>query len=47
MFLLLIAQIFIPIAELAISTGIPTKKEKAEMETHPVKVEAKIRKCLL
>ena len=42
-----IAQIFNPIAELAIPIGIPTKKAKAEMETHPVIVEPKIRKCLI
>ena len=40
-----IIQIFNPIAELVISIGIPTKEAKAEMETHPVTVEAKIRKC--
>ena len=39
-----IAQIFNPIAELLIPLGIPAKKTKAEMETHPVIVEAKIRK---
>ena len=35
-------QIFIVTVELEISTGIPTKEAKAEMETHPVTVEAKI-----
>ena len=40
-----IAQIFNPIPELVIPTGIPTEEEKVEMETHPVIVEAKIRKC--
>ena len=40
-----IAQIFNPIAELVIPIGIPIKEAKAEMETHPVIVEAKIRKC--
>ena len=40
-----ITQIFNPIAELVIPTGIPTKEEKAEMETHPVIVETEIRKC--
>ena len=40
-----IAQVFNPIAELVISIGIPDKVAKAEMETHPVIVEAKIRKC--
>ena len=36
---LVIAQIFNPIAELVNRIGIPTKKAKAEMETHPVIVE--------
>ena len=40
-----ITQIFNPIVELAIPIGIPTKEAKAEMETHPVIVEPKIRKC--
>ena len=39
-----IAQIFNPIAELVIPIGMPIKEAKAEMETHPVTVEAKIRK---
>ena len=38
-----IAQIFSPIAELVIPTGIPTKEKKAEIETHPIIVEAKKR----
>ena len=29
-----IAQIFNPLAEIVIPTGIPTKEAKAEMETH-------------
>ena len=41
-----VAQIFNPIAELEISMGIPIKEEKPEMETHPVIVEAKIKKFL-
>ena len=41
----LIVQIFNPIAELVIPVEIPTKEKKAEMETHPVIAEAKIRKC--
>ena len=41
-----IAQISNPIAELVIPTGIPTKEAKAEMETHPVIVEAKNKKVL-
>ena len=40
-----IAQIFNPIIELVTPIGVPTKEAKAEMETHPVIVEAKIRKC--
>ena len=37
-----IAQVFNPIAELIIPIGIPTKEAKAELEPHPVIVEAKI-----
>ena len=40
-----IAQIFNPIAELVIPTGIPSKEAKAEIEKYPVIEEAKIRKC--
>ena len=40
-----IAQIINPIAEHVISLGIPTKEAKAEIETHLVTTEAKIRKC--
>ena len=40
-----IVQIFNPIVELIIPTGIPIKEAKAEIEIHPVIVEAKIRKC--
>ena len=40
-----ITQTFNPIAELAISTGRPIKETKAEMKTHPVTIETKIRKC--
>ena len=39
-----IAKIFNPIAELVIPIGITTKEAKAEMETDPVIIEAKIRK---
>ena len=39
-----IAQIFNPVAELVMSIGIPIKEAKAEMDTHTVNVEAKIRK---
>ena len=42
-----IAQIFNPIAELVILIGIQTKEAKAEFETHPVIVEAKISNCLI
>ena len=38
----IIMQIFIVTVELEISTEIPTKEAKVEMETHPVTVEAKI-----
>ena len=40
-----ISHIFNPIAELVIPIGIPIKEAKAEIEIHPVIVEAKIRKC--
>ena len=40
-----IAPIFNPNAELVIPLGTPTKEAKTEMETHPVIVEGKIRKC--
>ena len=43
--LVVTAQIFNPIAELAIPIGIPSKTGKAEIEVDPVNVEAKIRKC--
>ena len=33
------------VTELVISIGIPTKEAKAEVKTHPVTVEIKIRKC--
>ena len=35
-------EIFNVIAELAIPNGLPTKKVKEEIETHPVTVEAEI-----
>ena len=38
-------QIFNPTAELVISKRMPTKEAKAEIETQPVKAEAKISKC--
>ena len=34
-----IAKIFNPVAELVTPIGIPTKEDKAEMETNPVIVE--------
>ena len=39
-----ITQISNPIDELVIHTRIPTKEAKAEIETHPVIIESKIRK---
>ena len=39
-----IAQIFNPIAKFVISIGVPSKKPNAEIEIHPVIVEAKIRR---
>ena len=40
--LAVITQIFDPIAEHAISVGIPTKEAKAEMEKHPLTKEINI-----
>ena len=40
-----VAQIFNPIAELAIPVEMPIKEEKAENQIDPVIVETKIRKC--
>ena len=40
-----ITEVFNSVSELVIPIGIPTKEAKAEMETHPVIVEPKIRKC--
>ena len=40
-----IGQIFNPIAERVIPIGIPIKEAKAEIEIHPLIVEAEIRKC--
>ena len=40
-----IAQIFNQVTELIIPLGIPTKEANAEMETHIVIVEPKIRSC--
>ena len=38
-----IAEIFNRIAEILITIGIPSKVAKAEIQTHPVIAEAKIR----
>ena len=38
-----IAQMFNPMAELVIPTGIPSKEAKADIEIHLVIVEAKVR----
>ena len=40
-----IAQIFNPVALLAISIGIPSKEARAEIKIYPVIVEAKINNC--
>ena len=40
-----VAQIFHPIAELAIPIEMPIKEEKAENQIDPVIVETKTRKC--
>ena len=40
-----IIQICNPTVELVIPIGMPTKEGKAEMETHPVIIEPKIRNC--
>ena len=45
--LAIIVQIFNPIAELVIPTGIPSNEAKAEIEIHPVPVEAKVRNCYI
>ena len=41
--LAVIAQNFNPVPEIIIPIGIPTKEEKAQMETNPVIAEPKIR----
>ena len=38
-------EVFIVSAELTTPAGIPTKEAKAEIETYPVTVQAKISKC--
>ena len=40
-----IAKIFSPTTELVTPKGTPTKEAKAEIETQPVKVEAKLSNC--
>ena len=40
-----IAQSFIPTAELVIPTGTQTNEANAEIKTQPVTVETKISKC--
>ena len=40
-----ITQIFIVASELVIPIGMATNKANAEIETQPVTLEAKIRKC--
>ena len=41
----MIVQILIPTAELVIPTGIQTNGANAKIETQPVTVEVKMRKC--
>ena len=41
----MIAQIFIPTAELAIPTETQTNEANAEIETQPVTIETKISRC--
>ena len=43
----IITEIFDPTTELVITAIIPTKEAKAEIETHPVTVESRIRKCAI
>ena len=43
--LVLITQMFIVVAEMAVPTGITTKEAKTEIETYPVTMEAKISEC--
>ena len=40
-----IAQISNPTSQLALPTGIPTNDSNANIETHPLTAEMKIRKC--
>ena len=41
----MLAQIYIPTAELSISTGIATNEANTEIEAQPVTAETKISKC--
>ena len=43
--LVVITQMFIAVAEMAVPTGITTKEAKTEIETYPVTMEAKISEC--
>ena len=43
--LVVITQMFIVVAEMAVPTGITTKEAKTEIETCPVTMEAKISEC--
>ena len=43
--ILQLLHIFDPNAEFLIPIGIPTKEVKSEIETHPLILEAKTRKC--
>ena len=43
----MIAQIFIPNAELAITTGKPTNEANAEIETQPLTIKMKKKKRIL
>ena len=40
-----ISEIFVVISELAITSRIPAKEARAEIESHPVTVQARISKC--
>ena len=43
--LVVITQMFIVVAEMAVPTGITTKEAKTEIETYPVTMEVKISEC--
>ena len=44
---MIITEIFDPTKELVITAIIPIKEAKAEIETHPVTVEYRVRKCAM